>query len=232
MFFLVNFEKKIIFGTTQKCGCTFIKNLFRHVSGIEKSVSIRKYSFNDIKNFEDFTIVFFIRNIYERIVSVFNDKYNYIKNPDYVNYYSWKSEKLLNFKNFVFKIQENFLGKWDLDYNHLQYQFGNEITEEKLKVLKNNNKVYSENIKNINYSKFSSILKTVIHDEIINFSTEHSNKQISNKSIGYNISELSHDQLKYLKYTYDDFYTKELKDIILNIYFRDNKEYLSIDNEV
>lgn len=29
MFFLINFEEKIIFGTTQKCGCTFIKNMFR-----------------------------------------------------------------------------------------------------------------------------------------------------------------------------------------------------------
>lgn len=113
--------------------------------------------------------------------------------------------------------------KWDLDYTHLQYQFGNEITEEKLKVLKDNNKVYTENIKNINYCKLNSILKIVISDEIINFSTEHSNKQIINKSIGYNISELSHDQLKCLKYTSNDFYTKELKDIILNIYFRDNK---------
>lgn len=52
--------------------------------------TLRKYKFNDIENLEDFTIIFFIRNIYDRIASIFNDKYNYIKNPDFVNNKFWK----------------------------------------------------------------------------------------------------------------------------------------------
>lgn len=230
MFFLVNKQKKFIFGTTQKAGCTFIKNLFRYISKLDTNSSIKKPSFDDIYNYSGYTIIFFLRNIYHRPVSTFMDKYNYLKNPSYVNIYPWNNGKELTFKNIVLELEKSMKNnKWSIDFLHFQKQIGNEFKKNKLDILKKNNLIDVIYIDNINWEALETRLNVKINDSVKHFKTDHVNTNICkdrlNKKILY---DMTHEELKDIKYNYDDFYNEELTNIISNIYSRDNADFLYI----
>ena len=72
-------------------------------------------------------------------------------------------------------------------------------------------------------------LNVKINDSVKHFKTDHVNTNICkdrlNKKILY---DMTHEELKDIKYNYDDFYNEELTNIISNIYSRDNADFLYI----
>lgn len=99
MLFLLNIEKKIIFGWSAKCGCTHIKNLWFYLNNIKgNDWHNRKYSARPLpQNISEYTIIIFTRNPYKRLVSGFLDKYN--KNGELRSV--WGLNKKIIFKEFV-----------------------------------------------------------------------------------------------------------------------------------
>jgi len=80
MLFLVNEQKKVIFGWSAKCGCSHIKNIFYYFQSGEfckpgESVH-RGHDFQALpENLAPYVLIMFIRNPYKRLVSGFLDKY-------------------------------------------------------------------------------------------------------------------------------------------------------------
>jgi hypothetical protein len=78
MFFTINESKKIIFGWSAKCGCSYVLNLFYKLSNIENPSPFYDYNNLNLKTKEEmkeYTIVVFVRNPYKRLVSGFLEKY-------------------------------------------------------------------------------------------------------------------------------------------------------------
>lgn len=227
MFFLINKKRKIIFGTTQKCGCTFIKNLFRYICKMKSNEHVENYFFDHIYDLKNFKIVIFLRDIYDRVVSVFMDKYNHVKNPNYIKTYPWTNKKKLTFKNIVLELEKSFKNdKWTVDFKHFQKQIGNEFKEDKLEIFKMNNSIDVMYIDNINWEYLESIFDIKIDESVINFKTSHINNNICKDSLNTRkLYDLTHQELQDLKYNYDDFYNEELNNIIYNIYSKDNSDF-------
>jgi hypothetical protein len=78
MYFLIDDKKKLIFGWSAKCGCSFIKRLFYEYQGVnvDHLTSIHTGTYNWLHPYQfNYSKVLFIRNPYKRIVSGFVDKY-------------------------------------------------------------------------------------------------------------------------------------------------------------
>ena len=104
MLFLVNKERKTIFGWSAKCACSHIKNMFYFLqSGIfcEPNQSVHRGKGLDFQplpeNLGEYTIILFIRNPYKRLVSGFLDKYK--KDGEFREL--WTIPAPLKFSNFV-----------------------------------------------------------------------------------------------------------------------------------
>ena len=106
MYFLKDEKRKIMFGWSAKCGCGTIKQMFYFLQNGKLDNPIHLPDEYKIKNFdgdEDYLIVLFIRNPYERLVSGYLDKYKKIPTGNY----RWRDDKELTFKNFVNELFQN-----------------------------------------------------------------------------------------------------------------------------
>lgn len=103
MYFTIDYEKKVIFGWSAKCGCSGIRNMSHYLSG---KIIEPCYSSNDFcelpKNMEEYKIIIIIRNPYERIISGFIDKY--VRGKEFIG--MWDNEIPLTFTNFVGQLME------------------------------------------------------------------------------------------------------------------------------
>ena len=168
MFFIINEEKKVIFGWSAKCGCSHVKKIIHYLKNglVDNKIHEAKTDINLLPdNINNYQIILFIRNPYKRLISGFIEKYN--KNGQYN--YLWNIDLKLNFSNFVDKLIEN---SNVIDIHHFTPQ-----TTEHF----NNNVRYHKNliifeIEKINYSYLEKKFDKKIPQELIDFRGGHENK--------------------------------------------------------
>ena len=163
MFFLIDNKNHIIFGWSPKCGCIHIKSIYYFLQNNEiklknlhGKMSQNKLSNDILDSIENYTILIFCRNPYNRLVSGFLDKYRI--NGGYRH--MWL-EKDIKFSKFV-----NELGNWEIIDKH---HFSNIIFTDKIlncKIIK------CFDIENIDYDYIESYIKK-IPKQLINFKGKH-----------------------------------------------------------
>lgn len=217
MIFLIDYEKKIIFVWSAKCGCTHVKNIFAYLTKnttlnndalIHKLMPVNKAAIPN--NIEEYTTILFIRNPYKRLVSGFLNKYN--NNGEFRH--RWKHPNI-TFNSFI----NNLIKKnWDvIEYHHFIPQTSE--TFDKNKIMKSKN-ISIFDIENINYKYIEELYNTTIPESIINFKGSHLRKKYD-AFFGGCVSSL--DMNKYINYNVNvnQFYNEEIKQQVYNFYKSD-----------
>jgi hypothetical protein len=214
MLFLVDTNKKIIFGWSAKCGCSHIKTIFYFlqtdnlVNPIHRQKDNNKLP-NDIENY--ITIIF-IRNPYKRIISGFLDKYK--KKGQYRHL--WKNP-FLSFSQFVDKLINC---DWKIiDHHHFTPQTTEKFDKKIL--LSKSCKFYD--IGKIDYEYIEQLYNKKIPECIINKKQGHERLLNVNVESHYNdyVYDLHIDD--YIDYNIDIkyFYNKDIKEKVFNFYIND-----------
>ncbi len=213
MFFLVNKDKKIIFGWSAKAGCSHVKNLFYFLEN--ENINNKIHTNNDVcnlpHNLNDYIVILFIRNPYKRLVSGFLDKYKL--NGELRN--KWTKKEPLTFTNFI---NELITGTYKtVDKHHFTPQLSEHFNNNIL----NHRKLCVFDIEKINYKFLEKIFNVMIPIEVINFRGNHIYNGI--KIINYKICDYEIDIIieNHLKPSVNNFYNKELKEKVDNFYKKD-----------
>ena len=207
MYFLINHQKKIIFGWSAKCACSFIKRYFYQLNNIddEKLIDIH-YGSHGILNFNhsNYKIIIFVRNPYKRLISAFIDKYA-------------KKKYTINIKNLTFEKFINEMNKNGLKYiekHHFSPQFSEAFNGNI-----NIHKVYD--INNIDYNYINSLFNKKIDISKISRSDNNDNHKTkynyNENYVAYNIPIEHINEMKE-KPHYKCFYNKQIKIKIDKLY--------------
>ena len=214
MFFLVDTNKKIIFGWSAKCGCSHIKNIFWFLQTDNLEVSI--HTINDINplpdDIQNYTTIIFTRNPYKRIISGFLDKYK--KNGEFRHL--WKDSHL-SFSQFVDRVINS---RWEIiDEHHFIQQTSSDFD---IKILQSKNIKFYD-ICNIDYLYIEQLYNKKIPEYIINKKLGHERNLCIKTNDCYDnyVYDLNIDE--YIDYNVDIkyFYNKEIKEKIFNFYNKD-----------
>jgi hypothetical protein len=211
MRFIVNEEKKIIFGWSPKCGCTHIKNIVGFLEN-KNLFGVNSVMYNTCElpeNLNNYIIIIIIRNPYKRIVSGLLDKYK----ESGLFRHLWNIDIPLTFENFIDKIIESNYNV--IDYEHFSAQTSGWFIDE----IKTHTKTIIYDIENIDYEYIGSLYNKTIPPEIIQFRGDHINKNtepfneyVFNKEI---------DEYSNYKIPIEYFYNDDLKEKIKQIYKKD-----------
>jgi len=169
MYFLVNEEKKIIFGYSPKCGCTKIKMYFNFYSGKNNYDNINPDMTYNFKiphtydtygglpnNHNEYTIVLFIRNPYKRLLSGFIDRYCISR--------CRLNIREFNFQNFVNELDANGVNR--INSQHFSPQLSQKY-EDNIKFTK----IFD--IENIDYEYLDQLFGKKLDDGLIKLRTSH-----------------------------------------------------------
>ena len=214
MFFLVDTNKKIIFGWSPKCGCSHLKYIFWYLEtyNLENKIHTprdRRPLPNDIENY--ITIII-IRNPYKRIISGFLDKYK--KNGEFR--YLWK-DSVLSFSQFVDKLinydwktinkhhftpqtTQNFDKKILLskiikfyDIGKIDYEYIEQLYNKKIPECLINKKIGHERLFNVNVERYYNKYVYDLHiDDYINYNINTKyfyNEEINKKVFNFFIND-------------------------------------------
>lgn len=234
MFFHADDEKKLLFGMSQKCGCTHLKCLYNFLltNTIEKDVQKLHNLptvFYDADKHKDYHVVAFSRSPFARIVSAYRDKYSemgeYRKLWDQYN-----PPNSLNFRNFVncVTVCNPGIEKFHTFPQCKLCDMPN-YSSSLIEVLMNN-QVTLFDIKNIDYSFFQQFYNKDIPEEIVSFRGPH-NSSFLNKTLDSNLSTILLDEIYGFSIPYHGFICGHTKKNIENIYMLDFEifKYLGID---
>jgi hypothetical protein len=202
MFPFININKKIVFWWSPKCGCSSVKTLMLQMMGLKYAnphVQFAHGTFRSIKNtYNTFIHILFVRNIFDRFISGFLDKY---------------IDGTLNHEFKPLSFYDTVLYHLDsLDKLHFlpqtAYEFNKIITYD-----------YIYNINNINYEELSDVCNYKffpIH--------KHKNYSINEKYTYNKIWNFKYEELVMLKHNkkIPKYYTFFNQDIIekLNIFYK------------
>ena len=215
MHYLVNDKNKIIFGWSEKCGCSHVKNLFYffQTNNIQNDIHKGKDCKSLPKNITDYNIILFIRNPYKRLVSGFLDKYK--EGGQYRN--RW-NHSTITFSKFV----DELIGdNWKIvERSHFIQQ-----TRERFNInLITTSKCFKiYDIENIDYTYIEELYGTKIPQEVLNFKGGHIRKN-------YALLEYDKDQYVYdldlkIYFNYNvpltKFYNEEIKFKVYNFFKND-----------
>jgi hypothetical protein len=170
MFFLIDKERKILFGWSAKFGCSHVKRMFYFLQGQIDHPLHTSPDYGKLFNIQlnEYKIFIFIRNPYERIVSGFLDKY---AEPNGAFYHMWNKDIPLTFNNFVNDLTIN-------TYKHIQrHHFTPQLSEAWHNIIKTQSALKVYDIFEIDYEYLGSIYNKIIPSEIINFRGDHANKK-------------------------------------------------------
>jgi hypothetical protein len=158
MFYLVDNERKIIFGWSAKCGCSHIKNIFYFLQNdkIDNVIHTSK-DWNVLPDdIENYTTIVISRNPYKRIISGFLDKYriggqfrrlwkyNTVTFSKFVSELEKRDYKMIEKHHFTPQTSEKFNIKMlkskcikfydieNIDYNYIENLYDKKIPEEVL----------------------------------------------------------------------------------------------------
>ena len=211
MHFLVDTNKKIIFGWSAKCGCSHIKTIFWFLQTdnvnnlIHTAKDINKMP-NDIENY---TTIIFIRNPYKRIISGFLEKYKKCG----LYRHLWRNS-FLSFSQFVDKLINC---DWKtIDHHHFTPQTTEHFDEKIL--LSKNIKFYD--IGKIDYEYIEQLYNKKIPECVINKKHGHERLSYVNSYNKY-VYDLHIDD--YLDYNIDAtyFYNEEIREKVFTFYIKD-----------
>lgn len=214
MYFLVDTNKKIIFGWSAKCGCSHIKTIFwfLQTDNLENLIHTEKDK-NELPNdIENYVIIIFIRNPFERIVSGFLNKYK--KNGQYRHL--WK-DSILSFSQFVDKLI-NYEWK-TIDRHHFTQQTSEKFDKKIL--LSKSCKFYD--IGKIDYEYIEQLYNKKIPECVINKKQGHERLLNVNVESYYNdyVYDLHIDD--YIDYNINIkyFYNEDIREKVFNFYIND-----------
>jgi hypothetical protein len=211
MHFLVDANKKIIFGWSAKCGCSHIKTIFwfLQTDNLNNLIHTAK-DVNEMPNdIENYTTIIFIRNPYKRIISGFLEKYK--KCGQYRHLWT---NSFLSFSQFVDKLINC---DWKtIDYHHFTPQTTEHFDEKIL--LSKNIKFYD--IGKIDYEYIEQLYNKKIPERVINKKHGHERSSYVNSYNKY-VYDLHIDD--YLDYNIDTtyFYNEEIREKVFTFYIKD-----------
>jgi hypothetical protein len=211
MFFSIDYENKIIFGWSAKCGCSHIMRIYWFLRN--NSMDVKIHTKNDVNklpnDIEKYTTIIVSRNPYKRIISGFLDKYK----PRGQYRYLWKYDDI-TFSMFVNELEKT---DWKMiDKHHFTPQTSEHFH---MKILNSKClKIYD--IENIDYNYIEKLYNKTIPECILHRKEGHERAKydITTERPVYdlNLNEylFSNVDIKY-------FYNKELKQKIFNFYKND-----------
>lgn len=214
MHYLVDHKNKIIFGWSEKCGCSHVKNLFYffQTNNTKNEIHKGKDCQPLPKNIEDYAIILFIRNPYKRLVSGFLDKYK--EGGQYRN--RW-NHSTITFSKFV---DELICDNWKMVEKSHFIQQTRERFDVNIITKAKSFKIYD--IENIDYTYIEELYGTKIPQEVLNFKGEHiRNKFAPDYNDNDNVYDL--DMKIYFKYnvTFKKFYNEPIKNKVYNFFQKD-----------
>lgn len=167
MLFLVNEQKKVIFGWSAKCGCSHIKNIFYYFQSgkfCKKGESVhRGHDFQALpENLSSYVLIMFIRNPYKRLVSGFLDKYG--TEGEFRNL--WLVSSPITFSNFVDKLVNK---SKIIDHHH----FTPQTSEHFCDLIREHRTTHIFDIDSIDYSLLESIFDEKLPTEVLEYRGEH-----------------------------------------------------------
>jgi hypothetical protein len=216
MYFSIDYVNKIIFGWSPKCGCTHIRTIFQflisnQLEGNQQKGPIFPPLPDDIENY---TILVFFRNPYERLISGFLDKYQ--KNGEFRD--SKWNNSFLSFSQFVDELIKSNWSK--IDYHHFEKQTS--VYFDKKILLSKNIKIYD--MCNIDYEYIEQLYNIKIPDNVIKRTFGHERKRrvdINKNWSDKYVYDLNMDE--YIDYNVDIkyFYNEEIKEKVFNFFIND-----------
>jgi hypothetical protein len=236
MFFIVDTNKKIIFGWSAKCGCSHIKTIFwfLQTDNLVNQIHTEK-DYNKLPNdIENYITIIFIRNPYKRIISGFLDKYK--KKGEFRHL--WKNP-FLSFSQFVDKLincdwkiinHHHFTPQTTFQYAgsqvgvaccaHCGWGGGTEQFDKKI-LLSKSCKFYD--IGKIDYEYIEQLYNKKIPKCIIN--KKHGHERLLNVNVESDYNDYVYDLHidDYIDYNIDIkyFYNKDIKEKVFNFYIND-----------
>jgi hypothetical protein len=213
MRFLVDTNKKIIFGWSAKCGCSHIKNIFWFLQSdnLENLIHTVKDD-NELPNdIENYITIIIVRNPYKRLISGFIDKYR--KTGEYRHL--WK-DLFLSFSQFVDKL---------INYdNQIEtHHFTPQTTEKFDKKILLSKIIKFYDIGKIDYEYIEQLYNKKIHEYVLNKKQGHERLLNVNVDDYYNnyVYDLNIDD--YIDYNIDIkyFYNEDIREKVFNFYIDD-----------
>jgi hypothetical protein len=208
MYFLVDNDRKIIFGWTYKCGCSHIKKIFWFLQN--NNIHNKIHTDDDVmflpNDIQNYTTILFSRNPYKRLVSGFLNKYS----SDGQYRHLWKKETI-TFSEFV---NELILPQWSkmVDVPHFLQQTNGMFDK---KTLYKSKKIRHFDIENIDYAYIEMLYKKKIPKELLNSKNERTRKEMDFQGKVYDL-----DVSVYEKYNVPlrNFFNREIKEKVYAFY--------------
>ena len=213
MYFIINNDKKIIFGWSAKCACSHIKRIFWNLDNdnIDNEPHIKIEELNKLPdNVNEYDIIIFVRNPYKRLVSGFLDKYKI--NGSFRN--MWKNEKI----TFSLFIDEIIAENWEvIEKHHFIHQTSEYFDKEKI-LQSMSYKIFD--IENIDYSYIEMLYNKKINNDVLKIKQGHERKIYKN-TINYDVYDLEIDEYCENNINYKYFYNDKIKNKIYKFYEND-----------
>ena len=166
MYFIRDKKKKILYGWSAKSGCSHIKKILKYLMYNKLNATIHtNEEYGPYE--EEETIILFIRNPYERLISGFIDKYT--KQGQYRNQWVENTDKSLTFRNFVAELIAH--GFRAINEHHFTPQLSEAWCDE----VEQHKNVILYDIKAIDYAYLESRYDKKIPQELLDFRGGHEN---------------------------------------------------------
>jgi len=214
MYFLVDHQKKVIFGWSPKCGCSRAKKIFWFLKNNTIVNNLHTHNGNDFhplpNDIENYTTIVFSRNPLKRIISGFLDKYK--KKGEFRHF--WKYDKI-TFSTFVDELVKN---NWNMvNKLHFSPQTGDDYNTNILrsKCLK----IFD--IEHIDYSFLESLYHKKIPEELLKFDLMGHERKKFNKNFEEPVYDLDMDEYYNSNVDIKYFYNEEIKYKVCSFYLND-----------
>jgi hypothetical protein len=217
MYFLIDNDKRIIFGWSAKCGCSHVKCMFIFLTkGINdfKNIDVHTGTMNKLPDdITDYKIILITRNPYKMIISGFIEKYS-VGGSLYDRRNEIISNDSFTFAKFINALIDD---KYFIKIN--KHHFTKQLSENFDDRLKKHNFVVVYDIENIDYNFIEKLYEKKIPINLIKnkFSKTLKSKNKLNKFI----YDLEPEEYKMFEVDIKYFYNEELKDKIYNYFIDD-----------
>jgi len=211
MFFLIDTQRKIVFGWSAKCGCSHVKRIFWFLQNDEQGIDDphQKDKNSLPADIENYTIIVVCRNPYKRLVSGVLDKYQNGKPFKLM----WKHDTI----TFSMFVNELVKADWNMvEQHHFEPQTDG-LFDKKIMAAKS---IKFYDICSIDYSYIEELYSTKIPDAILQQKEGHERKLYD---IGFDRYVYDLNMEDYYNFNVDIgyFYSDELQDKVYKFYEND-----------
>ena len=214
MYFLIDNERKIIFGWSAKSGCSHLKKIFWYLqnNNEDNEIHIDEKEYNSLPDeIEKYTTIIIIRNPYDRCVSGFLEKYSPLGEFRSL----WKNKEI-TFNDFINELTSNN-NNWEIiDEHHFIQQTSERFDKEKILQSK---ELIIYDINSIDYSFIEKIYDKKISKKLLDFRGCHENKNII--LLEKNVYDLDMCLYNSYKVPTKYFYNEDIKNKIDLFYLND-----------